>query len=160
YADHFDLKRRLRLNTQVEELRRRDDGGFLLTTRREGDAPEEHAVDFVVMVTGVYRDPFIPELSWRDAFELAGRLILHSTECHDTELVDGKRVVVVGYGKSATDVANAAIGYATGVSLVYRSARWKAPRFLFGALNMKYAVLIRGAEILFPNAEMDGFSNS
>jgi cation diffusion facilitator CzcD-associated flavoprotein CzcO len=152
YADHFGITPHIRLKTQVEEVRRREGGGFSVRVRPAGDpaAPGEvRDFDFVIICSGLYCTPYVPELPGRDAFEAAGGAVLHSTGLHDTSRVAGKRVVVVGFAKSACDAAVASVGHAKEVTLVYRRPLWKVPRFVFG-MNMRNVLTTRFAELFCP----------
>lgn len=152
YADRFGVTPHVRLRTQVREVRRRDGGGFEVSVRPVDDpaAPvEARGFDFVVVCTGIYCEPYIPDLPGREAFEAAGGVVMHSTRFHDAAVVEGKRVLAVGFSKSACDAAVAAQGRAKEVALVYRRPLWKAPRFLFG-VNMKYMIATRVAELFAP----------
>jgi dimethylaniline monooxygenase (N-oxide forming) len=61
----------------------------------------------------------------------------------------GRDVVVVGYGKSACDVAEAVSDVAASTTVVARRLLWKLPRRVAGVLNCKYLVLTRLGEALF-----------
>lgn len=163
YADHFGVTKRLRLRTQVDEVRRRGERGFVMVTRRADDpaAPREtHGFDFVVICSGVASIPHVPELPGREAFASAGGIAIHSTGFHDTALVAGRRVVVLGFAKSACDAAVAAVGSAREVTLVYRRPVWKVPHFLFGAVNIKYALANRLLEVFFAYPYATGFERA
>ncbi|HET9431287.1 MAG TPA: hypothetical protein VFO70_08920, partial [Chitinophagaceae bacterium] len=75
----------------------------------------------------------------------AGGIIRHSTQLQDTEILNDKRIVVVGYGKSATDVIVAVSGMAKSTHLVFREPKWKIPQYVKG-INTKYAFLNRLGE--------------
>src|SRR5262245_14088622 len=55
----------------------------------------------------------------------------------------GKRVAVVGYGKSASDAALEAAAVANEVHLVFRETHWPVPRNLAGILPFKWGMLSR-----------------
>lgn len=163
YADHFGVTRHVRLRTQVDQIRRREGGGFSVDTRAVG-APESerktHAFDQVILSSGLFSLPHIPEAPGREAFEANGGVVLHTTAFHDTSVLRGKRVVVVGFSKSACDVAALAVDHAREVTLVHRSVGWKAPRFLFGVVPTKYLLLNRFTEMFFPYPGAEGFERA
>lgn len=59
----------------------------------------------------------------------------------------GKRVVVVGAGKSALDCAALAASGAQSCTLVFRAAHWMAPRFLPGGIPIDRVLLGRPSEL-------------
>jgi dimethylaniline monooxygenase (N-oxide forming) len=69
--------------------------------------------------------------------------ILHSSTFLDRDQVKGKRVVVVGGGKSAVD--NAVSAAKTGISstLLYREAHWPVPRYLLNLIPFKWGTYSR-----------------
>ncbi|MDC3983277.1 flavin-containing monooxygenase [Polyangium jinanense] len=163
YADHFGVTPRVRLRTQVGEIRRRDGGGFVVDTRPVGAPASErntHTFDQVIISSGLFSLPHIPAIPGREAFEANGGRVLHTTAFHDTSVVRGKRVVVVGFSKSACDVASVAVEPAREVTLVHRSTAWKAPRFLFGVVPTKYLLLNRFSEMFFLHPRAEGFERA
>ncbi|KAG2442865.1 hypothetical protein HXX76_002944 [Chlamydomonas incerta] len=60
-------------------------------------------------------------------------------------LVSGKRVVVVGNGKSGEDVSVlvADTGAAKSVTCLYKEPNWSVPYYLLGLVNMKYPLTTR-----------------
>jgi cation diffusion facilitator CzcD-associated flavoprotein CzcO len=116
-------------------------------TGKNAGTPFIEQTDFCIVCNGTFSDPFIPELPGMDSFVNAGGNILHSTQFHSAEISRDKRVVVVGYSKSASDVVTAASETATSACLVFREAKWKIPRYVKG-INMKYLLLNRLGESL------------
>merc|ERR1719487_2462027 len=67
------------------------------------------------------------------------------------EQAAGKRVVVVGGGKSAVDCAVAAVkGGATEVTLLFREAHWPVPRKILDLIPFKWATYSRFGHALLP----------
>jgi cation diffusion facilitator CzcD-associated flavoprotein CzcO len=97
-----------------------------------------------------------------DSFVNAGGEILHSTRFHSTETSRDKRVIVVGYSKSASDIVTVATETAKSAHLVFRGAKWKIPRYVKG-INVKYLLLNRlGEAFIKPEHQhnkMDRFVN-
>ena len=75
--------------------------------------------------------------------------MLAGTELHDEEQARGKRVLVVGYGKSACDVAVPVSQVAASTDVIARHLLWKVPRRVGGVLNFKMLLLTRMGEALF-----------
>lgn len=153
YAASFGLERLIRFETSVVEMNRRPDGapGWRLQLRdARGEVTQEN-FDFVAVCTGQFNDPQDLELPGRDLFTAGGGQILHSSKYNDGSLAKGRRVVVLGGSKSATDIAvNAARSGASSVTLVYRTPVWRIPYFIGGLINFKRILYIRAQEEMFP----------
>jgi dimethylaniline monooxygenase (N-oxide forming) len=149
YVDHFGFRERIRFNTHVTRLERRADGtpGWTITTSGETGSQTED-FDLVVLATGLYSNvahmPAFP-----GAAEYRGT-ILHNSELKDRSLLAGRRVAVIGYGKSANDSAMEAVAVAKEVHIILRAAHWPVPRKLAGILPVKWASLSRMASAFLP----------
>ncbi|GAB3330188.1 ArsO family NAD(P)H-dependent flavin-containing monooxygenase [Micromonospora halotolerans] len=96
YADALDVEMRTR--TRVIAVRPGRGGGYLVSTDTGGDLP---AVG-VVAATGSFGNPYLPTLSGQSEY---GGAVRHVAHYRRPETYDGKRVVVVGAGNSAVQVA-------------------------------------------------------
>jgi dimethylaniline monooxygenase (N-oxide forming) len=103
--------------------------------------------EFVVVCNGVFSEPQMPHL---DGQELFRGSILHSRQLTDPRMVIGKRVVVVGAGKSALDCAGWAARHAQMCTLVFRSPHWMAPRYVFGRIRIDWVIFTRFFELFLP----------
>ncbi len=149
YCDHFGVRPHLRLNARVISVERRRDGasGWAVTVETGGETATE-VFDLVVVATGLYSEtPNMPEHPGRDEFR--GQ-VLHISQVKTREPLQGRRVAVIGYGKSATDVAGEAVAVAKDVHLVFREAHWPVPRKLAGVLPFKWGMLHRLTAALIP----------
>ena len=152
YAALFGLRPRLRFRTEVLSLSRRPDSerGWSVTLREAGAETETRHCDFVVVATGQFSRPRTLPLPGEDAFRAAGGSIGHSSEHVDGARARHRDVVVVGFSKSATDVAMDALAEgARSVTVVYRRATWKIPHFFGGAVNFKRILYCRASEAMF-----------
>ena len=149
YATHFGLDPLLRLNTEVVTARP-SDAGWTVETRdvRDGSTATEQ-VDRLVVANGVFCEPAVPQYPGVDDFAAAGGRMLAATEFLDEEQARDKDVVVVGYGKSACDVAVAISETARSTSVIARQLLWKVPRRVGGVVNFKFLLLTRMGEALF-----------
>jgi dimethylaniline monooxygenase (N-oxide forming) len=159
YADRFGVTPHLRLSTRVVRAEPRDGGrgGWRLHTAEADGRARAHDVDWLVVCNGVFSAPFVPGLPGREAFEGAGGRVLHSSEVRSADEAAGKRVVVVGFAKSAADAAVAAAGTARAVTLVFRRPLWKMPKRFFGRVHLKYVLTTRFSEALFRDRRLEGF---
>ena len=142
YVDHFGIRPHLRLGTPVTSLAPRPDGAPGWRLHHEGvEGPKSEDFDLVVVATGLYSNrPNLPEVPGRDAFQ--GE-VWHNSEIKTHDPLKGKRVVVVGYGKSASDAVLEAAEVAEEVQMVFRRVHWPIPRKLAGLLPFKWGMLNR-----------------
>lgn len=161
YAQNFGVLERIRFQTEVTNVSRKtgERPGWVVTIRvKEGNGgetqEEKHEFDFVLVCNGIFSFPNLPSLPGREEFTASGGRVLHSTEFNDASIIEGKRVVVVGFGKSACDIATLAANIAKESALVFRQPLWKVPRFFLGLVNLKYILLTRFSEAWFPYRQM------
>jgi len=152
YAKSFGFDRMLRLDTKVESMARRADGrpGWTLAlSDRNGTRTEDF--DFVAICTGQFNEPQELHCRGENDFTAQGGQILHSSRYNDPSLAKGRRVVVLGGSKSATDIAvHAAKAGAREVTIVFREPVWRIPYFIGGLVNFKRILYIRAQEQMFP----------
>jgi dimethylaniline monooxygenase (N-oxide forming) len=150
YADHFGVTPHIRLNTTVTALRE-DDGttpGWTLTYRNPDGTTRSEAFDLVVIAVGVYsHTPKVPTFANQDEFE---GTILHNSQLQSKDQLEGKKIVVVGYGKSATDAALLAADHGNEATIVFREPRWPVPSVLLGGIPFKYALFNRLTGAMLP----------
>ena len=160
YADHFGVTRALSLSTEVLRAEPKADGsGWTLVTRPVGQpdaAPAARAFDWLIVCNGIFSIPSVPDYPGIDAFRAAGGAVLHTSEFTRLEDARGKRVVVIGYGKSSCDVANATVGVSAHTTVLARHLIWKIPKRIGNAVNFKHLFLTRMGEALFPYIELRG----
>ncbi|WP_030337915.1 flavin-containing monooxygenase [Micromonospora parva] len=160
YVEEFGLASALRLSTEVVSAELvNDETGWLVTSRPTG-AQEPLTVqryDHLIVANGIFSDPLVPSFDGQAAFAAAGGRVLATGEFPDVEAARGKNVLVVGYGKSACDVAVPVSEVAAQTHVVARELLWKMPRKLGGALNYKYLLLTRMGEALFRYLHLKGF---
>lgn len=97
YADHFDVPVRTRANVVAVTSR----GEYDLEVRlSDGDVLTARAV---IAATGGFTNPYLPRIPGRDAY--AGQ-VLHVAAYRNPIGFEGQRVVVVGAGNSAVQVAH------------------------------------------------------
>ncbi|WP_123193630.1 flavin-containing monooxygenase [Pannonibacter phragmitetus] len=150
YAREKALLPLIRFNTSVTGLSRRDGGGWWVETG-EGRT----GYDFVTIASGVFSDRNELVHPGMDEFRAGGGQILHSSEYTDPALVRGRKVVILGFSKSATDVAvNAVQQGAASVTIVYLEPVWRVPYHFAGLINFKRILYCRASEGMFPGWEM------
>jgi len=125
YAQHFDLRRHYRFATRVQRIERQPHGWRLLS-ECAGEQHEWH-FDGILIANGTLHTPNQPALPGTFAGEL-----LHSSAYKNAELFAGKRVLVVGCGNSACDIAVDAVHRAKTVDLSVRRGYHFLPKFILG----------------------------
>jgi dimethylaniline monooxygenase (N-oxide forming) len=133
YADHFGLRPRIRFECGVRHVGRREDGVF--EVELEDGATEEY--DCVLVANGHHWNPSMPDPMFEGDF--AG-LVMHSRDYRDAAFTRGKRVVVVGIGNSAVDIATETCHIADATFLSVRRGAHVMPKFFFGMTPPKYLI--------------------
>ncbi|HEV2572161.1 MAG TPA: NAD(P)/FAD-dependent oxidoreductase [Beijerinckiaceae bacterium] len=152
YADDHGLKPLIRYGTSVQSMARRASGepGWTLALKRADGATSQEDFDFVAVCTGQFSEKKKANWPGQAEFMQNGGQVLHSSDYTDPTSVKGKRVVVLGASKSATDIAvNAVNAGASSVHFVYREPMWRIPYFIGGLINFKRILYIRAQEEMF-----------
>ncbi len=132
-ARGFDVRLRHEV-VSAREVSGEGGSGWELRVRRTG---EDGAVtegtsryDHLIVSIGQYTDgKHRPALEGEPEFQ--GEVVTER-EVDELSLFDGAKVVVVGFGKSALDMASFAAGRAAQVHHVFRTPRWTLPRQILG----------------------------
>lgn len=130
YADHFGLRERVRFNTGVAKAERLGDGVWRLTL----DNGEVRHHDLLIVANGHHWDPRYPEPPFPGSFN--GPMIHshHYIDAFDPVPMHGKKILVVGIGNSAMDIACELShrGVAEKLTLSTRRGAYVIPKYLFG----------------------------
>jgi dimethylaniline monooxygenase (N-oxide forming) len=108
YADHFDLKRHIRLNTKATGLRRENGKWGLEVAPKEAE-PRTDWYDKVVVAVGSF---VIPKKPLFEGIELFEGTKVHSINYHRPKEYEGKNVLLVGLHATTQDVAVSLSKYA------------------------------------------------
>lgn len=139
FAEHFDLTKHFRFNTEVTSIERVDEGwkvswravkGAKGTGAGKGAAKGQTGSAIyagVILANGTLAEPSIP--SFPGTFD--GEL-LHSSQYKSAEVFHGKRVLIIGAGNSGCDIAVDAVHHAASIDLSVRRGYYFVPRYLFG----------------------------
>jgi Flavin-binding monooxygenase-like len=125
YADRFRLRERIRLESGVRRARRLDGGGWEV----ELETGEVERADALAVANGHNEAAKWPDPPYPGEF--AGRQ-LHALDYSDPEDFRGQRVVVVGMGNSAMDIATDLSYVAERTYLSVRRGSWVIPKRLLG----------------------------
>nr|GEV93383.1 probable flavin-containing monooxygenase 1 [Tanacetum cinerariifolium] len=152
YANHFDLFKFIKFNSRVVEIRLAKDqqpDGRLLTGKpvwevavQNNDAIQWYSFEYIVVCMGKYGDvPIIPKHEMKKGSEVFKGKVMHSQDYskldaeESRQLVKGKKVVVVGYKKSAIDLATECAEANQGeeggpaCTMVVRTLHWTVPHY-------------------------------
>ena len=126
YAEAFELPSRIRLNTPVSSVRRAEGRWFV------GTNGDEHAYERVVVASGRFQSPVIPEVEGLAGF--TGPLgVISSFDHRDSAPYRGRRILVAGAAISALEIASElATGGAARVVVTQRRQRYVLPKFAAG----------------------------
>lgn len=149
YARKFNVLPYIRFNVQVNDLRYQQPAWEAALTDLTNNATQTLIFDFVAVCTGTFHKPYIPDFPGSKSFVQAGGQILHSSQVKDKSLLAGKNVAIVGFAKSATDIATLAADVSKSATLLYRKAQWKVPRYFGNKVNMRYLLFSRLSEAFF-----------
>ncbi|WJX28628.1 monooxygenase [Trifolium repens] len=181
YAVHFDLFKYVKFNTKVVEIkfvgdkdgfdfgRLPGDHGIPLPGRpvwelsvqtNESDVIQRYHFEFVVVCTGKYGDiPLMPTFPHNKGPEVFNGKVLHTIDyCKldkeaTSDLVKGKKVVVVGYKKSAIDLAMECTQANQGpegqpCTMIIRSLHWTLPHYRMWGVPFFMFYATRSAQFL------------
>ena len=125
YARHFNLYPHIRFETRVMKCER-EGKRWHVTTDHHGIAKTE-VFDALAVCNGHHWKPRYPE--YPGTFD--GQL-LHSHDVKRFSVFAGKRVLVIGGGNSACDVAVESSRVSAATDISWRRGYWVVPKFIFG----------------------------
>jgi dimethylaniline monooxygenase (N-oxide forming) len=133
YAAKFNLASAIQLNTRVEEISRNPSGeGWRIRTKSKDGATTDQIFSHVVIASGRYNKPSIPDIPGLDTFSGKGG-IAHTFDYKRPESYRDQRVLVGGCSISALEIASdlAMLGAAKVIS-TNRSQRYILLKLLAG----------------------------
>lgn len=125
YVDHFGLRERITFETGVERAALDGDGCWTVTL----DDGRTRRYDALIVANGHHWDPRWPDPPYPGRFD---GLELHAHDYVDSEPFAGRRVLVVGIGNSAMDIAVEASYRAARTILSSRRGAHVLPKYVFG----------------------------
>jgi dimethylaniline monooxygenase (N-oxide forming) len=137
FVDHFGFRDKITFRTEVVKVEPSGaaEGRWAVTVRRRGeDVPTEPDVrhyEHVIVANGHHWDPRWPEPSFPGAESFPGEQ-MHAHYYKTPDRFVGKRVLVLGIGNSATDIAVESSRVAAETYLAMRRGAHVLPKYLFG----------------------------
>jgi len=131
YVDHFGFREKIRFRTEVTHVEAEGDG-WRLAWRDLGTGEEGTALfGSVIVANGHHWNPRWPEPAFEGQDVFAGEQI-HVHSYKEPDMMRGKRVMVLGIGNSATDLAVESSRNADATFLAMRRGAWIVPKYVGG----------------------------
>jgi thioredoxin reductase len=130
FVDHFGLRQKIAFRTEVLAVEPRE-GEWDVTVVDEAGERETRRYRAVLVANGHHWDPRWPEPGFPGAEEFSGEQ-LHVHHYREADVLRGKRVLVLGIGNSATDVAVESSRIADATFLAMRRGAYVLPKYLNG----------------------------
>lgn len=130
FVDHFGLREKISFRTEVVNVEPAD-GAWAVTTK--GPSGSEHTERYraVLVANGHHWDPRWPEPAFPGADEFEGEQ-LHAHHYREPDVLRGKRVLVLGLGNSATDIAVESSRIGEKTFLAVRRGAYVLPKYMNG----------------------------
>jgi cation diffusion facilitator CzcD-associated flavoprotein CzcO len=134
YARAFQLERHVRLGSRVEQCALGGDGRWTVRVSANGETRAE-LFDSLLVCSGHHREAFVP--AYPGTF--SGRIV-HSSAYKRPDPFRGQRMLVVGAGNSAADIAVDVASLASRAALSMREGTYFIPKLMFGRpIDVVYA---------------------
>ena len=130
YVDHFGFREKIRFRTEVLSVEPARDG-WEVTVEDDRRRRESNRYGAVLVANGHHWDPRWPEPPFPGAESFEGEQI-HVHDYKEPDVLSGKRVLVLGIGNSATDIAVEASRNAAATFLAMRRGAHVLPKYLGG----------------------------
>ena len=130
YVDRFGLREKIRFRSEVVDVKPAGEEWEVAVEGEDGER-ETGRYRAVVVANGHHWDPRRPEPAFPGSAEFAGEQ-LHVHHYREPEALRGKRVLVLGIGNSATDIAVESSRIADATFLAMRRGAYVLPKYLNG----------------------------
>lgn len=137
YAEHFGLTEHITFNAEV--VRVEPSGDRWLVTVRQGSETKTYEYAGVVVANGHNWSPKMPTYPGQDAFE---GTIIHSAQYKGPDVLQDRRVLVVGAGNTGCDVAVESAQHARATWHSTRRGYYYNPKYAFGRPSDQTADLL------------------
>ena len=136
YADHFDIKKLIKFGTEVVSCNQRENSSWEVEWKNiTSNEVTIEIFDALVVCNGHHHKPRYPEYPG----EFSGELI-HSHDFKSSKPFKDKRVLVIGGGNSACDVAVETARVSASTSISWRRGYYLIPKFMYGLPVDLYAL--------------------
>ncbi len=132
YVDHFGFRDRIRFRTEVTHVGPGDGGGWTVSWRNlESGEQGSERYGSVFVANGHHWDARWPEPPFPGQDDFDG-VQIHVHDYKTPDVIEGMRVLVLGIGNSACDVAVESSRIASRTLLAMRRGAWIFPKYLNG----------------------------
>jgi dimethylaniline monooxygenase (N-oxide forming) len=130
YVDHFGFRDKIRFRAEVVKVEPAD-GEWEVTVEGADGKRETNRYRAVMVANGHHWDPRRPEPPFPGSEEFTGEQ-MHVHHYREPEVLRGKRVLVLGIGNSATDIAVESSRIAEKTFLAMRRGAYVLPKYMNG----------------------------
>jgi cation diffusion facilitator CzcD-associated flavoprotein CzcO len=130
FVDHFGLREKISFRTEVVKVEPAD-GAWAVTIKSLEGSERTERYRAVIVANGHHWDPRWPEPAFPGSEEFEGEQI-HAHYYREPDVLQGKRVVVLGLGNSATDIAVESSRIADKTFLAVRRGAYVLPKYMNG----------------------------
>jgi len=130
YVDHFGFRDRITFRTEVTKVAPAD-GGWDVTVAGPDASPRTEHYAAVLVANGHHWDPRWPEPTFPGQDSFTGEQI-HAHHYKTDDILEGKRVLVLGIGNSACDIAVESSRIAERTFLAMRRGAHVIPKYALG----------------------------
>jgi dimethylaniline monooxygenase (N-oxide forming) len=130
FTDHFGLRGKIRFRTEVLSVEPVE-GEWEVTVADGDGARETNRYRAVLVANGHHWDPRWPEPAFPGSEEFSGEQ-MHAHHYREPDVLPGKRVLVLGLGNSATDIAVESSRIADATFLSVRRGAYVIPKYING----------------------------
>lgn len=132
FAEHFNLKKFIRFNSAITKVDRNDDGTWTIDYK-DVKTNETYSEKYkgVLLATGLFNKGNENTPKWPGVETFSGELV-HAANYRSNDLFANKRVLIVGCGNSAADIAIDAVHRAKTVDMSVRRGYYFVPKYIFG----------------------------
>ncbi len=131
YVDHFGFRERIRFRTEVTAVEPAPGGAWTVRWRERDGGEGEETYGAVMVANGHHWDARWPEPPYPGTDGFEGEQ-MHVHDYKTPDVLEGKRVLVLGIGNSACDIAVEASRSAERTLLAMRRGAWILPKYLRG----------------------------
>jgi len=126
YVDHFNIKKFIKFNTMVLHVLPTEDKKWQVTFS-DKDGNHEEIFDYILVANGHHWDPITPDIAGKFSGD-----IFHSHGYKKADPFKNQRVLVVGCGNSACDIAVEISRISKKTCISIRRGQHIFPKFIFG----------------------------
>jgi dimethylaniline monooxygenase (N-oxide forming) len=130
FVDHFGLREKISFRTEVLRVEPAE-GEWAVTVKEPSGAEHCERYRAVLVANGHHWDPRWPEPAFPGSDEFAGEQI-HAHHYREPDVLRGKRVLVLGLGNSATDIAVESSRIGEKTFLAVRRGAYVLPKYMNG----------------------------